>query len=541
MNYVSFRLAAVLAAMLFMTGPLTARAASSDALADRAETLVRQALKRMGGTAALDRAGGVTVEAEGTFDLAARLQGRHPTRPELTPIMEKITVDLAGNRLAYRLNWFNYQHSNQKLMEIFDAQGRVLYADLSNGSANWSAHPYIPDQAQRYRRLVPQLLLVDALEHSGMLEFVGTETVNGAAHHTVAYETEAGDRIYLYFDRRTDRFERASARFDMPVIGDATMSWRWSGYRRGPDGLWLPSRLTVQLAGQTLKSMRLNIHPGASDGDFAVPEGLEVPEPPAPKPWQAPTPASTAGPQVRDLGGGLHLVINLRPGFHVPFIEFADFVAVIDAPSIWYEMQHLPPMNWSAGDNSVALGKKLLRAVRQTLPHKPVQYLVLTHHHSDHIGGMRPFLDAGVTIVTGPQTAKVARRAALAPLSLAHYDGKPVASPAIEEVQKKRIITDGKRTLKLIALPEDNPQAEDFLIVWLPESKTLYTTAFIYPVPKPMFPLAESVNASKWFVRWLDSSGLDVKTHLNVHGQMRVQRWQIEEIRKLIGTEAAPG
>jgi hypothetical protein len=500
------------------------------------EALVRTALGRMGGTDPFKKAGGVTVEASGTFDLSARLQGRNPEKPEPTPISEKISVDLAGKRLAYRLDWFNYQHSNQKLMELFDPQGRVLFADLRNGTGFWSAHPVVPDQAQRYRRLVPHLLLADALAHAKTLKFEKTTRVDGTKRRGVAWTTAAGDRVSLWFDLRTHDFEGARFRFDMPVLGDTDMTWWWSGFKAGPDGLRLPERLEVRLDGKKLKSMTLTIRPGADAADFTAPESVNTPEPPEPEPYKAPAPASAAAPNVRNLSNGLHLVMNLRPGFHVPFVEFIDFVAVIDAPSIWYEMQHLPPMNWSAGDSSVALGEKLLKAIRQTTK-KPVKYLVLTHHHTDHIGGLRPLLDAGAAIITGPQTAKVAHRAAAASLTLTGYKGKPLKAAKIHVLTNEGLITDGERNLRLFPLPKDNPQAEDFLVIYLPESKTLYATAFLYPVPESIFLLKESVDASKWFIRWLDASGLEVENHLNLHGQARVQDWQVEKIRELIRAE----
>jgi len=46
-----------------------------------------------------------------------------------------------------------------------------------------------------------------------------------------------------------------------------------------------------------------------------------------------------------------------------------------------------------------------------------VKYLVLTHHHMDHAGGIRAYADAGVTIVTGPGTAAHFRRVLAAPFT----------------------------------------------------------------------------------------------------------------------------
>ena len=67
---------------------------------------------------------------------------------------------------------------------------------------------------------------------------------------------------------------------------------------------------------------------------------------------------------------------------HSVVVEFNDFVTVIEAP-----------LN---EDRSLAV----IGEVTRLFPSKSIRYLVNTHHHFDHSGGLRTYLSQGATIVT---------------------------------------------------------------------------------------------------------------------------------------------
>ena len=112
---------------------------------------------------------------------------------------------------------------------------------------------------------------------------------------------------------------------------------------------------------------------------FALPQGFEK---------LAAAPATPAPPAVVKVADDVYMLNGLAGGTHnVMFVAFNDYVLVLEAPEqIIY------------GSNSV----QALAKIKETVPGKPIKYLVLTHHHSDHAGGFREYVAEGTTIVTAP-------------------------------------------------------------------------------------------------------------------------------------------
>ena len=73
------------------------------------------------------------------------------------------------------------------------------------------------------------------------------------------------------------------------------------------------------------------------------------------------------------IGGGSH---------HSVAIEFGDHVAVIEAP-----------LNET---RSLAV----IDEVDRIAPGKPIRFIVTTHHHWDHVGGLRAYVHDGATVIT---------------------------------------------------------------------------------------------------------------------------------------------
>ena len=515
------RLLLFIAALLALL-PFPTITAAQDGVA-----LVRRAIAAHGGTAAMEAAGGVTLEGKGTLDLSAMQQGRRHDAPEIVPITQRIVVNLRDETTSHRYDWYNYAFSNQRLFERYDENGRVLFADLTNGGVFWPPFLAPKGNAERYRRYLPGLLLAEAAERGLRAVPGGPFDFHGRTVDAAWFETAQGERLQLYFESATGMLAGLAAPIDAEMLGQTTVEFAWSDYAR--DSGWAkPGRLQSWLGGRLLRDLALSISAGVGED---LPGGLELPDPPESQiaAEDMPVPAWGEG-RAREVADNIWLFPSIRPGFHPMAIEFADHVVAIDAPAGWYELEQIPPHQIGRAQDGEALTRKFIRAIHAAIPGKPIRYAVMTHHHSDHVGGFRAFAEEGVELLASEEVAAAIR--------MAHANDPGAAAPKFTIVDGEHRLADPEMTLRLIELPPDNPKAAGMLVAYAEPARLLYATGFIYPIPEEAFPLQESVALSKWYVNWLDQSGLELDHHYNVHGQARVQDWQVERVRAMDATPA---
>lgn len=149
-----------------------------------------------------------------------------------------------------------------------------------------------------------------------------------------------------------------------------------------------------------------------------------------------------------------------------------------------------------------ARSKEVLAALRQRWPDKPVQYLVLTHHHTDHIGGMGEYVKAGAQLVVAAANGGFFREI-FAASEIGHGD--------IITIGERGELPDFGRPVELLWVP--NSHAFDMIIAYFPDQKLLFATDIYSPGrPKqpPNYP-GELLQA----IRYYD---LEVSQFIGGHG-----------------------
>ena len=106
---------------------------------------------------------------------------------------------------------------------------------------------------------------------------------------------------------------------------------------------------------------------------------------------------------------------------------------------------------------------------------KPIRYVVNTHAHYDHAGGLRTYVAQGVTVITyetnKPFFEQVWGRPRTIELDLLAKSPKPATFETVGDKDKK-VLTDGSRTLELYHLQESGQNAAT-LIAYLPAERIL--------------------------------------------------------------------
>jgi glyoxylase-like metal-dependent hydrolase (beta-lactamase superfamily II) len=214
----------------------------------------------------------------------------------------------------------------------------------------------------------------------------------------------------------------------------------------------------------------------------------------------------------------VYRVQGLRGGFHVLFVEFEDFVVACEAPTSWLELDEMPASDVVPGATSASLSATYLSLIRETIPDKPVRYVVLTHGHGDHAGGVREFVAAGATVLAGAAVRPLVERA-VAEAHTIHPDALALAPRPLrfEAVTSPRTITDGTQRLELLPV-EPNPHAEGLLAVHLPDLNALYVADVFQPFNLQRGPPPAERPLMRVFVDWLDRTGLAPDMVFTAHG-----------------------
>jgi glyoxylase-like metal-dependent hydrolase (beta-lactamase superfamily II) len=211
----------------------------------------------------------------------------------------------------------------------------------------------------------------------------------------------------------------------------------------------------------------------------------------------------TAKPQpvrveTQKLGEGLYL---LAGGSHNSVaIEFNDHAVVIEAP-----------LN---EERSIAV----INEVYRLIPTKEIRYVVNTHHHWDHLGGIRTYVHEGATVVTHEgnkpyyQEVLRARPWVLQPDRFALHPPEEWSEGYIfETMREKYVLTDGSRVVELHNV-QGLPHAGGMLMAYIPREK-IVVQADLYNAA------ATAANANnRAFQANLQRLKLDVATIVGIHG-----------------------
>jgi glyoxylase-like metal-dependent hydrolase (beta-lactamase superfamily II) len=162
--------------------------------------------------------------------------------------------------------------------------------------------------------------------------------------------------------------------------------------------------------------------------------------------------AAPLGPE--DLGGGFWLI---RDGYAAVVADFKNYIIVIEGPQ--NEMR----------------AEQIISEAHRLVPNKKIRYVINTHAHFDHSGGLRPFVAEGAVIVTnqankGFYEKVFANSHNLAPDKLSKM--KPQPKTRVEYVGDKKVFTDGAHMIEMHHL-QGTTHDIGMEIVYLPNQKIL--------------------------------------------------------------------
>jgi glyoxylase-like metal-dependent hydrolase (beta-lactamase superfamily II) len=429
-------------------------------------------------------------------DFSVRWKGTNYARNQsLSPEATYYKADVEGSGLYdSKRNWIVFEQAATlpgfKFHNRQIVKGDKGYAlDLVAKTATPVTNPNFIANATRSR--FPHILLLAALERAATLRSLGQEDYDGKRHHVIVFATADGTQSALYFNAQTNLLSKVENLDTDALAGDVTQEFIFSDYRSIGDVKMATGRI-VKRGGEVIQEIKysdiqINTHPAESA--FEKPSGYEE------------LPGTQPSPTVTELAKDVYLLEDISNGYNVMFVAFKDHILVVEAPL-----------------NS-ATSQKAIAKIKETVPNKPIKYLVVTHYHDDHAGGTRGYMAEGATLVTTAGNKAYFEKMAQAsrtidPDALSRNGRKPV----IETIQnKKRVFSDEGHTVEVYDIGP-GPHAREMLIVYLPKEKILFQGDLLN-LPSATKAVTPGNETTAHFADRVRELGLDVERIAAVHGR----------------------
>lgn len=334
--------------------------------------------------------------------------------------------------------------------------GEQRQVQVVSGTSAWNV-PQMPPgggtaQAQPAAAAVPERMqLLWSTPHG----FVKAAMENNATTRQASGGTEVSfslnGRKFVGTIDKAHHVERVRTWIANDVLGDMPVEVTYSGYKDF-GGVQFPSRILQAQGGYPSLDLTISAVKANPTVDITVPDNVRSAAAPAPPAVQS----TKLADGVFYLTGASH---------HSMAVDMGDHIVVVEAP-----------LNEARSEAVIAETKKLI-------PNKPIRYVVNTHVHFDHSGGLRTYVDEGATVVTHQANRAFYQKAWSVPRTL-NPDrlSKSKKAPKFITVTDKRVLTGaGGRTIEL-HLIKGNPHNAELLMAWLPADRILFQSDMFQPL-----------------------------------------------------------
>lgn len=498
----------------------SAALATTSAQDEKARQTLEQALQALGGLERLRALNSLFFKGKGSEFRSTDLQGPDPSTPVKTfheettaafPSQEKILYEQRTGRHDGSYRWRRWMYAGEE-RTIVDVQDDLV--------SQVRRDPAAATERARMARSIPHLLLLEAATQTANLRWLGNRNYSGKPHDVIGFQLPGSKTVLeLFFTADTHLLSKYEYAMDFPGLGDTIVEFVYSGYRRDTKLGWAPAGYKILLGGKAYREIEFT--------------EVEADSPKAATAFEISDQMSSylmpAG-EATEVAKGVY--IFLTGGLNPMFVEFKDFVLAVEAPAQHPTLERVPA---DAQTGSDQVSERFIQKIKEKIPNKPIRYLTVTHFHSDHAGGARAFLAEGATLLTTPGNKAYFEKLAAAKYSIMpdRFSRQP-RSAVLETFDRKRVVTDGERTVELINVGE-SPHATENVVVYLPQEKILFQGDLFYYSGMAPFPAKDPSRdrVMKFFGEWLIRNKLEPARIYGFHDRGFATMHQVRQILNL--------
>ena len=271
------------------------------------------------------------------------------------------------------------------------------------------------------------------------------------------------------------------------VIGDYPVEIAYTDYADFA-GVKFPRHIVQTEDGQPTLDINVNnVQPNAA---VAIEAPANVQSAPPPPPLRV---------AVEKFADGIFFFVT--PNARNWAVDFGDHIVVVE------------------GQGSEARSLAAIEEIKKAIPNKPIRYVINTHAHYDHAGGLRTFVAQGITVVTHEKNKQFyekvwARPRTIAPDSLS----KAPKAAVFETLSDKKVMSGGGKTLELYFMKDTSHNMYN-LLVYLPQEKlAFWGDGYNPPEGNEARDLARTPEQAIELLRVITMNNLDVRTIAPAHG-----------------------
>jgi glyoxylase-like metal-dependent hydrolase (beta-lactamase superfamily II) len=208
------------------------------------------------------------------------------------------------------------------------------------------------------------------------------------------------------------------------------------------------------------------------------------------------------------LGDGLYRLTTGPGSYDSLVVEFRDHVMMLEA------------------GQSEARALAYVAETKKLFPNKPIRYVMNTHPHSDHTGGLPVLVAEGATIITQKNNETFFEKALNTPRTLLNDTlAKNPKKAKVEAVGEKKTYSDGTRTVEMYHI-YPAPHSNGLMVAYIPKEKILFQGDFSLPAPgqpgndhvKALVPALEKLKVTD-FDRYIN-------VHTSADPQTKAELWK---------------